>query len=61
MRLLYGLARTHASCAVVEQVVAGWSDGPLAHLAIWAIRRECCLAGPILLLLRHRGRAARLR
>jgi hypothetical protein len=59
--LLYSLAKTHASCAVVEQVFAGWSNGPVAHLAIWAIRRECWLADPVLLVLRHRGRAGRLR
>jgi hypothetical protein len=60
VRLLYCLAKTHASCAVVEQIFAGWSDGPVAHLAsgpfaanaAWLIR-FCSCHGP--------GRAAAVR
>ena len=36
----------HRDHAVVEQVFADWTDGPLAHLPSGLVRRECRLARP---------------
>ena len=34
----------HRDHAVVEQVFADWTDGPLAHLPSGLVPSQCCLA-----------------